>query len=109
MLALNVRNLSPMRGPANRVKANLTRTIVVNLAGYFIGLAVAVIGYLIHSLFVLRAGLVLVAIGVAAGGLLRMQAWTSTSKRPPVYGRISIGIRIAAAVALLAIAIRVHF
>jgi len=98
-----------MRSPANRVKANLTRTIVANLAGYFIGLAVAVIGYLIHSLFVLHAGLLLVAIGVAAGGLLRMQAWASTSTRPPVYRRISIGIRMAAAIALLVIAIRVHF
>jgi hypothetical protein len=98
-----------MRGPANRVKANLTRTIVANLAGYFIGLAVAAIGYLIHSLFVLRAGLLLVAIGAAAGGLLRMQAWASTSKRPPVYGQISIGIRLAAAMAFFVIAIRVHF
>jgi hypothetical protein len=98
-----------MTDPAKRVKANLTRTIVVNLAGYFIGLAVAVIGYLIHSLLVLRAGLVLVAIGAVGGGLLRLQAWASTGKRPPVYGQVSIGIRMAAAIALLVIAIRVHF
>lgn len=87
----------------------MTRTIVVNLAGYFIGLAIAVIGYLIHSLLILRVGLVLVAIGIVGGAILRLQAWASLGKRLPGYGQISIGIRMAAAIALLVIAIRVHF
>lgn len=85
------------------------RTVIVNLAGYLVGFSIALIGAFVHSLILLRVGLLLVALGVAAGGAFRLQAWASLGKRPPPYGVISIGLRLAAAIALLIIAVRVHF
>jgi uncharacterized membrane protein YidH (DUF202 family) len=83
--------------------------VIINLASYFIGFAIASIGGLVRNLFLLRAGLILIALGAAAGGAVRLQAWASLDKRPPIYGLISIGLRIVAGIVILLIAIRVHF
>ncbi len=72
-------------------------------------MAIGVIGLLVHALLAVRAGLLLIAIGIAAGAAWRMLAWASLGKRPPFYGVIAIGLRIAAALSVLGIAISVHF
>jgi hypothetical protein len=83
--------------------------VIINLASYFVGFAIALIGALVRNLFLLRLGLILLATGAVAGGAVRLQAWASLHKRPPVYGLISIGLRMAAGIAFLLIAIWVHF
>ncbi len=85
------------------------RFVIINLAGYFVGFVIALIGALVRYLLLLRVGLLLLAIGAVAGGAVRLQAWASLDKRPPVYGLISVALRIAAGITFLVIAIRVHF
>jgi hypothetical protein len=63
----------------------------INLASYFVGFAIGLIGTLVRNLFLLRVGLLLLATGAVAGGAVRLQAWASLHKRPPVYGLISTG------------------
>jgi hypothetical protein len=93
----------------NRVRANFGRSIIINLASYFGGIAIAAVGVFIHSLPVIRIGLLLLAVGAAAGAVMRLLAFASLGKRVPFYGAISVGLRLAAAVALAVIAITVRF
>lgn len=71
-------------------------------------MAVAVFGLLVHSLLVIRAGLLMVGIGALAGSGIRLLAWESLRKRVPVLGLVGIGVQIAAAVGIFIVAVKVH-
>jgi hypothetical protein len=69
---------------------------------------VAVFGAVVHSLLLLRGGLILIAAATASIAVFRILAF-QPARQMRLYGMISVGSRLAAALVLLYLAASIHF
>lgn len=97
-----------MTQPQNDSVHGLGQFTAVSLATGFGGILIGVLGLVLKLVLVVRLGLLLVVVSMALGAGWRFLAWAQLKRRPPVYGIVSIGIRVVAALVVLLAALKLR-